>query len=208
MPAEQRTAAIQVLLDDIRGPRRQHLSTGIFGTKFMLDVLSREGHADTAYEIVNQRMFPGWGYMLDNGATTLWEHWQGSDNTFSHNHPMFGSVSQWFFQWLGGIQPAPEAVGFDRLVIRPQFVKDLQWVKCSHNSVRGKIVSNWQREGDLLKLDVEIPVGATALVYLPAMAPGRITMNGEVLSKTRDLRFVRAERTNCCFALSRVLIPL
>ena len=193
VPAEQRAPAIRALLDDIGNSHRQHLSTGIFGTKFMLDVLSREGYADTAYNIVNQRTFPGWGYMLDNGATTLWEHWQGSDNTFSHNHPMFGSVSQWFYQWLGGIQPAPEAVGFDHVVIRPQFLKDLRWVKCSYNSVRGKIVSNWRRDGDLLKLDVEIPVGATAIVYLPASAPEQITMNGVAVAKARETEFVRAE---------------
>ena len=71
VPAEQRRPRCRCLLDDIRGPRQGHLSTGIFGTKFMLDVLSREGHADTAYAIVNQKTFPGWGYMLDNGATTL-----------------------------------------------------------------------------------------------------------------------------------------
>ena len=76
------------------------------------------GRADVAYTIANQRTFPGWGHMLENGATTLWEHWEFSDNTFSHNHPMFGSVSEWFYRVLAGINAAPGAVGFDKIIIR------------------------------------------------------------------------------------------
>ena len=106
--------------------------------------------------------------MLENNATTLWEHWAFSDNTFSHNHPMFGSVSQWFFNWLGGIQPHPEAVGFDRIIIRPQIVNDLQWVKSSYNSVRGPIVSNWTKKDGYVRLDMEIPANTNATVYVPA----------------------------------------
>ena len=76
-----------------------------------VDHLSVEGAADHPYAIANQRTFPGWGYMLAGGATTLWEHWEGSDNTYSHNHPMFGPVSEWFYKVLGGIRPDPAAVG-------------------------------------------------------------------------------------------------
>ncbi len=189
-PPREQPAALQVLLDDIRGPCQGHLSTGIFGTKFLLDVLSREGHAETAYAIVNQDTFPGWGSMLDGGATTLWEHWKGSDSTYSHNHPMFGSVSQWFYQWLGGIQPGGDAVGFDRIVIRPQVVKDLKWVRCSYNSVRGRIVSNWRRDGKRLLLEVEIPVGATARVYVPADKTQQIKINGRPASQAPEVQAV------------------
>ena len=85
--------------------------------------LSSHGRSDVAFDVVANREFPGWGYMLDNGATTLWEHWALSDNTYSHNHPMFGSVSAWFFNWLGGIQLDAETVAFDRFSIRPQLVE-------------------------------------------------------------------------------------
>ena len=166
---QQRQAALQYLIDEIVTRNDGHLTTGIFGTRYLLEVLSRHGQASLAYDIVNRRAFPGWGYMLENGATTLWEHWAWSDNTFSHNHPMFGSVSQWFFNWLGGIQPDPEAVGFDRIIIRPQIVGDLQWVRCQYDSIRGPIVSHWWRENGTLHLDVTIPANATATVYLPTM---------------------------------------
>jgi alpha-L-rhamnosidase len=106
--------------------------------------------------------------MLANGATTLWEHWAGSDDTYSHNHPMFGSVSQWLVNWLGGIQPDPDAVGFDRIVLRPQPVDGLEWVRCSYRSVRGPIVSSWSRTAGVFSWDVAIPPGATATALIPA----------------------------------------
>jgi len=166
--------ALQFLLDDIKNNHHGHLSTGIFATRLMLGLLSETGYASVAYGIVNQKDFPGWGYMLENGATTLWEHWAFSDNTFSHNHPMFGSVSQWFFNRLGGIQPHPESIGFDRVIIRPDIVGDLQWVKCGYDSVRGPIVSNWQKQNGNLCLDIEIPVGSRAEVFIPVEKGKRI----------------------------------
>ncbi|MFC1782051.1 family 78 glycoside hydrolase catalytic domain [Planctomycetota bacterium] len=166
-PAQEKQAALQYLLNDISNKHKGHLSTGIFGTKFMLDVLAREGYAHIAYDIVNQKTFPGWGYMLENDATTLWEHWALSENTFSHNHPMFGSVSQWFYNWLGGIQPHPNAVGFDQIIIRPQFIEDLQWVKSSYKSIRGLIISNWSRQNKTIHLVVQIPANTTATLYIP-----------------------------------------
>ena len=167
VPPEKKKAALQFLLDDIQNKNKGHLSTGIFGTKFLLQLLSRHGYENIAYDIVNQKTFPGWGYMLENGATTLWEHWDYSDNTYSHNHPMFGSVSQWFFNWLGGIQPHPKAKGCDLIIIRPQIIDDLKWVNCSYKSIRGTITSNWRREGERIYLALEIPVNSSALVYLP-----------------------------------------
>ena len=128
VPPDEKKAAIDFLLKSIVEEKAGHLTTGIMGTKFMLDILSQNELENIAYNIINKKTFPGWGFMLENGATTLWEHWAFSDNTFSHNHPMFGSVSQWFFNWMGGIQPAPQSVGFDKIIIRPQIIEDLQWV--------------------------------------------------------------------------------
>ncbi len=191
-PTESRPAVLDVLLEDLRR-RDGHLSTGIFGTKYMLDALSREGHAGAAGAIVNQRTFPGWGHMLDLGATTLWEHWKFSDNTYSHNHPMFGSVSEWFYRWLGGIQPDPAAVGFDRIIIRPQMVSGLEWVRCAYDSARGRIVSNWQLAGGRLRMEVEIPVGATALVHVPAASPAQVREGGHPAAQAPGVELVTQE---------------
>jgi alpha-L-rhamnosidase len=171
IPPELREDALTNLMQDVES-HGGHLTTGILGTKFMLDELSRAGHADLAYAIVSKRGFPGWAWMLENGATTLWEHWELSEDTFSHNHPMFGSVSEWMMKWLGGIQPADDAIGFDRIIIRPQTVPGIDWVKSTYRSVRGKIVSNWARSGGITIFEIEIPPNTTAIVYLPREISG------------------------------------
>jgi alpha-L-rhamnosidase len=180
VPPESRAAALGLLLADI-GEHDGHLSTGILGTKFLLDVLSREGYARTAYGMVTRKTFPGWGFMLENGATTLWEHWAFSDNTFSHNHPMFGSVSEWFYKWLGGIQPHPEAVGFDRIVIRPQIIDELDWVEASYRSARGPIACSWKRTGKTVVMDVTIPPNTRASVHVPAQRLDDVRAIGPVV---------------------------
>ena len=106
--------ATQRMVDEVVVTHDGHIATGIFGTKYLLNALSMTGHADVAYRMVDEPSYPGWGYMLENGATTLWETWAESDNVYSQNHPMFGSVSEWFYKSLGGIEPEESAAGFDR----------------------------------------------------------------------------------------------
>jgi alpha-L-rhamnosidase len=200
VPDNERTNALNVLLQDIAG-HDGHLTTGIFGTKYMLHALSDAGRANIAYAMVNQRSFPGWGHMLENGATTLWEHWEFNDNTYSHNHPMFGSVSEWFYKWLAGIQPAPDAVGFNKIIIKPQPVGDLKWVNASYNSVRGKIVSEWKKSDGEFNLHITIPVGANAVVFVPAKAQSDVKEGGKPIGKMKNVRFLKLENNSAVFAV-------
>lgn len=193
LPAAVRPKAFDYLMQQIVEVRKTHLSTGIFGTRYLPDLLCRERQPQLAYELVNQKTFPSWGFMLENGATTLWEHWAFSDNTYSHNHPMFGSVSQWFYNWLGGIQPHPEANGFDRIIIRPQVIGDLQWVKCSYDSARGLIRSDWEKSANTVILTIEIPANTTALLYLPGGRPEAITESNVPAGQSAGLTFVEVE---------------
>lgn len=186
---EERKAVFDTLVADLTAPADgPRLATGIFGTHFLLDQLSQQGRNDLAYALANRKTFPSWGWMLENHATTLWEHWAGSDGTYSNNHPMFGSISGWFFHWVGGIQPAPDAVGFDRILIRPQPVADLQWVKCSHQSVRGPIESNWSFNAAGTEYDIVIPTGAVATVQLPGTAGDSITESGDPIESAKGVK--------------------
>lgn len=182
VPVAERDAAIKEMVNRVVIDHRGHVATGIFGTKYLLDRLTETGHADVAYSMVTQETFPGWGHMLAEGATTLWEHWEYSDNTYSHNHPMFGSVSEWCFKALGGIKPHPEAVGFDRILIEPQVVGDLTWVQARYDSVRGLVESHWRLNNDRLTLEVEVPVGCTAVVRVPTRDPSSVTEGGRPVS--------------------------
>jgi alpha-L-rhamnosidase len=189
-PPAVRPLIFNRLVGGLAAPDGPRLTTGIFGTRFLLEELSRNGRSDLAFELADRNTFPSWGWMLENDATTLWEHWAGSDNTYSHNHPMFGSVSAWFFRWLGGIQPASDAVGFDRIVIRPQIVPGLEWVKCSHRSIRGLIESNWDATPTKLQFEIVIPPDATALVEFPARPGDTVSEGGRPVAEVGDIEIL------------------
>jgi alpha-L-rhamnosidase len=136
-----------------------HVKTGIFGTKALLNSLSKLGRADIAYKVVTQKGFPGWRHMIDQGATTLWETWKESDNVFSQNHPMFGSVSEWYNKWIGGIMPDESKPGSGHFLIHPQIIGSLDSV-ASNREINGKnIGSKWIRKADEFHFYFDIPEG-------------------------------------------------
>ena len=193
VPAAERRAAVDLLVQDVMETKQGHLDTGIFGTRFLLNVLTAVGRADVADTIVSQKTFPGWGYMLANGATTLWEHWEYSDNTFSHNHPMFGSVSEWFYKAVAGIDLAPDAVGFDRILIHPHPMPGVTWARGAYRSVRGTIATDWALRPDGFYLTVTIPENTTAEVTLPARAANEVMESGKSLVHAEGVRLLRLE---------------
>lgn len=170
--APNKDSAFSVLMNEY-ARKNMHVSTGIFSTKMMFDVLRMNNRNDIAYTIANQRTFPGWGYMLDNGATTLWETWAYPEESPSQNHPMFGSVDEWFYRSLLGINPA--SPGFEKIIIKPQPAGDLTWAKGSYQSVRGEILSDWKKSKDAFLLHVIIPANTTALVSIPAIEKAIVT---------------------------------
>ena len=164
------------VLNDEFARHNGHISTGIFSTKMMFDVLRENNMNEIAYRIANQKDFPGWGHMLEKGATTLWETWAFPETSPSRNHPMFGSVDEWFYRSLAGINPL--LPGFDKIEIKPQPAGDLTWVKSAYNSVKGKIVSEWKIEGNTFSFHVSIPANAKATVYCPSLKDSPVKENG------------------------------
>ncbi len=201
IPDAEGTAAFEALVAKVSTAEGPSLATGIFGTKYLLDVLSRHGRADLAWALVNRKAFPGWCHMLDRGATTLWEHWEYSDDTYSHNHPMFGSVSEWLFAWVAGIQPDPAAFGFDRIVFRPQPVGDLTWAKARVRTVRGEVRSEWRLEGRRLILDVTVPVNTSATVYIPGTDPAAVREGAVPAASAEGVSFRGLEDGSCVYAV-------
>lgn len=178
---------IRVLTAPKDGPR---LSTGIYGTRILLEELSKRGRSDLAYALATRESFPSWGWMLKNGATTLWESWEQSNDSHSHNHPMFGSISAWFYRWLGGIQPADDAVGFDLIHLRPQVVPDLEWVQTSYESIRGTIVSNWSQTKEANEHEFIIPPNVSATLELPLPAGHNITESGQAIDQAKGIQIL------------------
>ncbi len=167
-----------------------HLSTGIYSTMMLFDVLVQNDKNGLAYSIANQKTFPGWGYMLANDATTLWESWAKPESS-SYNHPMFGSVDEWFYKSLLGINAA--APGFKKIIIKPQ-PAELTWAKGSYQSINGLIKSEWKKEGDSFQLQVAIPVNTTAEIWLPAKENAIITEGGKSIAASNEIKLLRYEK--------------
>jgi alpha-L-rhamnosidase len=168
-PREARGAAWGNLFDNIAYKNASHLTTGIIGTKYIMEVLTDNGNADLAYDIACQTTYPSWGYMIENGATTLWELWQKREGPSmnSHNHPMFGSVGSWLYKALAGINPDPQGVGFKKIKIEPRMVRDLMYASGSVETVRGRVLSAWRRTETSVALEVVIPFGSEAEIVIP-----------------------------------------
>jgi alpha-L-rhamnosidase len=162
---------------------RWHLSTGIFSTAFFFDVMREHNRNDIAYRVANQRDYPGWGFMLDSGATTLWESWDFPYTGPSRNHPMFGSIDEWFYRSLLGINAT--SPGFASLRIQPQPVADLTYAKGFYRSVRGEIRSSWRKENGRMVLQVTIPVNTKAEIWIPAKENATITEGGKTVKISR-----------------------
>ncbi|MDO8686275.1 MAG: family 78 glycoside hydrolase catalytic domain [Clostridiales bacterium] len=166
VPEECREAVLGHLLHNILSDNDGHIDTGMFATPLLLEVLTKNGYGDTAWAIMNKRTYPGYGYMLENGASTLWECWENEQG--SHNHPMFGSVTAWFFKYLAGIKADRLNPGFEHFKVEPTMIGDLNYVKASLSTIKGKIGVEWHKDIDSFTLNVCIPAGSTADIYLPA----------------------------------------
>lgn len=169
VPEEDAGSVFGNLRRDILYKNNTHLTTGILGTKYLMEVLTKFNSADLAFELAIQTTYPSWGYMIEMGATTLWELWQHKTGPSmnSHNHPMFGSVGTWLYQALAGITQPEGDAGFRNILIRPNMVRDLRYASGTIHTPRGKIHCGWSRTARTVSLDVTIPVNAQAEIHLP-----------------------------------------
>ena len=168
-PPEAKEAVGGKLFNDIVYQHDSHVTTGFIGVKYLFPLLTRSGLSDLAYDLATQTTFPSWGYMIANGATTLWELWhkRTGPSMNSHNHPMMGSVGAWFYQALAGVNVEPEGVGYRRIRIAPQIVRDLTWVSATVETVRGTVSSSWTHSPGMITLEVMIPVNSDAKIVIP-----------------------------------------
>jgi alpha-L-rhamnosidase len=181
VPDDLRAAAATHLVGAIRAADF-HLTTGFVGVGYLLPVLSSVGQTDLAYALLEQESRPSWRYMLNHGATTIWERWDGwspehgfqSPQMNSFNHYALGSVGEWLYRFVLGIDQAPGAAAFDRLVLRPHPGGSLTSASGSYQSVRGRIESDWQiRAGEFI-LQISVPPNVTASVRVPSSTPADV----------------------------------
>jgi alpha-L-rhamnosidase len=206
VPDDQRTRVFGRLVNKIENETKGHIGTGLIGGQHLMRVLSDNGRADLAYRIASQKDYPGWGYMVSQGATTIWELWNGNtaDPTMnSGNHVMLvGDLVIWFYEYLAGIAADPEQPGFKHVVMKPHPVGDLKFVQASHRSPYGLITSDWRKDGGRFDWKVEVPANTTATVYVPKMPRGKVAEGGKPLGQRRGVTLLRAEGERIVFQLA------
>ncbi len=178
-PEASRPGVLNSLLENIK-QRNGHLSTGIVGTYYLFKALGASANDDVAWKIATQTDYPSWGHLLSLGATTVYEAWNGHG---SRNHPALGSPGFWFYEGIAGIRRA--APGFSKIVIQPGVFSGLDWAKATYASPYGEIRSAWKRDGDRLTLEVTVPPGVTAEVFVPTNKKSAVSESNKRLQPAR-----------------------
>ncbi len=165
IPEKDQEKVLGNLLDVIRN-NDYALTSGDIGYHFLVRVLSENGKSDTLYRMNRRSDRPGYGYQLEKGATSLTESWAALP-TVSNNHMMLGHLMEWFYSGLGGIYQAENSIAYSDIIIAPKPVADISWVKCTYNSVKGEIISEWKTENGTFSLDITVPENASAKIMMP-----------------------------------------
>lgn len=196
---EHREAVLAALVKDVQD-RGDALTAGDVGYRYLLRALADGGRSDLVYAMNDQSDKPGYGYQLRRGATSLTEAWDASRHA-SQNHFMLGQINEWFYHDLAGVQDDPSGPGFKRIIIRPAVVGNLTWVRARYDSVRGRIVSEWRRNGDQFMLQVTIPANTTANVYVPTVNAAMVAESGRPAADADGVRYVGRKEGVAVFAV-------
>ena len=185
------------------------LTAGDIGYRYLLRVLEASGNNDVIFKMNNRSDVPGYGYQIAKGATALTEAWNASP-IVSNNHFMLGHILEWFYSGLAGIRQQEDAVAYNKILIAPAFETDITNVHASFNSSYGIIKSKWVKEGNVLKLNVNIPVNTIAKICLPYQTGATFQLNGKTILTTgtdiqKDKMYVSIGSGNYDFVIQNAL---
>jgi alpha-L-rhamnosidase len=200
LPEEKRSSAAGYLVADIER-RGGHLSTGFVGVGYLTPTLTKVGHPDVAYRLLNNDTFPSWGYSIKHGATTIWERWDGwtAEKGFqdpgmnSFNHYSLGSVGEWMYSTVAGIDLDPDHPGYKHILLHPRPGGGLTYARASYDSMYGKIVSDWRIDHGTYHYKVEVPANTTATVSIPTRDSATVMENAHPADRAEGVRFLRMQ---------------
>ncbi|SEG85582.1 alpha-L-rhamnosidase [Thermomonospora echinospora] len=185
MPERLVPAAVRHLAADIEA-RDRHLTTGFVGVSLLCPVLAEHGHADLAYALLHQDTYPSWGHSIRHGATTIWERWDGwtgergfqSPAMNSFNHYSLGSVGEWLYGGVAGIDQRPGSVAYRHLLLRPRIGGRLTWASARQETPLGAAACGWslqpEAQPEELHIEVTVPPGAVATLHIPTADPAGV----------------------------------
>jgi alpha-L-rhamnosidase len=196
VPEEVRPAVIRNFVEDVMVKHHGHLSVGFVGMQYLMQVLTDAGHPEVAYTIATQTTRPSWGYMISQGATSIWERWDTDTQEPGMNGEsqciLSGNLAAWFYQTLAGINYDADHPGFKHIVLRPRPVGDLRFVKSWHESPYGRITSDWKIDNGAFHWKFTVPPNTTATVYVPGDA-ANISESGTSADSAKGVSFIRSE---------------
>ncbi|HEX7070077.1 MAG TPA: glycoside hydrolase family 78 protein, partial [Rhodothermales bacterium] len=199
LPPEMETSAAARLAADVNA--HGHLTTGFLGTPHLAKALSDHGYLDVAYRLLLREQYPSWLYPITQGATTIWERWDGQkpDGTFqdvgmnSFNHYAYGAIGDWMYSTLAGLSLDPAAPGYRHSLIQPKPGGGFTRASASHESIYGTVGSAWTWENGVFTLEATVPPNTTATVRLPGAAGASVTEGGAPVAEAAGVRDVREE---------------
>ncbi len=196
VPEEYKKAVFENIENRTINEFKGHVSTGIIGNQWLMRGLTNNGRPDIAYQMLLKTDYPSFGYMIEKGATTIWEHWNGDGMAKwidSQNHVMqLGDLIIWFYEDLAGIKNTQGSYGFKKITMKPQIIDGLNSCKASFHSVHGLIKSSWKKESSSFQWNVTVPCNTIATVYVPASSETSVK---ESLQNPdpKDIKFVKME---------------
>ena len=186
VPPEVKQKVLDQLVNDIVVTHGNHLTTGVLGTKYMPEALAQSGRPDIAWDIINQKTYPGWYNMMKKYTTTC-EFWTLKQ---SKNHVMMGSIDAWFYKYITGIQLDESHPAFSSFSIKPLVVDKLDHARAVFETIRGQVVSGWKKESGKLIFEIEIPFNTSATIELPGPSDAQILEGSETLDKTDGVDYL------------------
>ena len=196
VPEGLRADVLGRLEERIKADDKGHINAGMHGTWLLYRYLGSIGRDDLLAMMMGQQTYPSWAYMLEQGATTVWEEWNGNN---SRLHSTLMGAGQWFTEDLAGIRPGEKPPGYKRFILRPVMVAGLVAAAATFESPYGEIRSEWKYEGGTFRWHFRVPPNATATVYVPASRPEAVTEGGKAASEASGVRFLRLEAGRAVF---------
>jgi len=203
---KQRTQAAAHLVERIKA-KDYHLSVGFVGVPILLPTLTQIGRSDLAYRLIQNKTYPSWGYSIEQGATSIWERWNsytkndgfGDVGMNSFNHYAYGACSEWMFRSMLGIET--DGPGFKKITMKPELGEGITWAKGHYDSIKGRISSDWKRDGKSFQWAISTPPNTTATVFIPAIKSTDVTVDGKPAKGTKNVNFLRMENGRSVFQI-------
>lgn len=205
VPENKKRAVFNNIIKKLQADN-MHISTGVIGTQWLMRGLTQNGRADAAFTLASNKTYPSWGYMIENGATTIWELWNGNTanpQMNSQNHIMLlGDLLIWLYENIGGIKSDAKDVAFKKIMMKPEAaINGLQFANAAYNSPYGVIKSDWKKQGKVFLWNISIPANSVAIIHVPAKSVEDIMEGNVAALSVEGVQFLYMKDGNAVFEI-------